>query len=122
MVRVVNVEVGQIVSQGTLLASISNGDVQGRLQEVQAGLDSARATLDELKRGARPEEVRIKETALASAKQDLANTYINTPDVLRSAFTNASDAVQVKLAALFDGRTGSGYKLTFTACGSLIHP
>lgn len=118
VVRAVNVEVGQVVTQGTVLASISNGDVQGRLQEAQAGLDSARATLDELKRGARPEEIRIKETALESAKQDLANSYINTPDVLRNAFTNASDAVQVKLSALFDGRNGSGYKLTFSACDS----
>lgn len=118
VVRVVNVEVGQVVTQGTVLASISNGDVQGRLQEAQAGLDSARATLDELKRGARPEEIRIKETALESAKQDLANSYINTPDVLRSAYTNASDAVQVKLSAIFDGRSGSGYKLTFAACDS----
>lgn len=118
VVRVVNVEVGQVVTQGTVLASISNGDVQGRLQEVQAGLDSAKATLDELKRGARPEEIRIKETALLSAKQDLANSYVNVPDVLRSAFTNASDAVQVKLSALFDGRTGSGYKLTFASCDS----
>ena len=114
----VNVEVVQVVTQGTVLASISNGDVQGRLQEAQAGLDSARATLDELKRGARPEEIRIKETALESAKQDLANSYINTPDVLRSAYTNASDAVQVKLSAIFDGRSGSGYKLTFSACDS----
>lgn len=118
VVRAVNVEVGQVVTQGTVLASISNGDVQGRLQEAQAGLDSARATLDELKRGARPEEIRIKETALESAKQDLVNSYTNTPDVLRSAYTNASDAVQIKLSSLFDGRNGSGYKLTFSACDS----
>lgn len=116
VVRTVNVEVGQTVVQGATLASISNGDVQGRLQEAQAGLDAARATLDELKRGARPEEIRVKETALQSAKQDLANSYINVPDVLRSAFANASDAVQVKLSLLFDGRTGSEYKLTFTSC------
>lgn len=118
VVRSVGVEVGDVVVQGATLATISNGDVQGRLQEAQAGLDAARATLDELKRGARPEEVRIKETALQSAKQDLANSYINVPDVLRSTYASASDAVQVKLSALFDGRTGSGYKLTFAACDS----
>lgn len=118
VVRSVNVEVDKVVYKGAVLASVSNGDSQGRLQEAQAGLDAARATLDELKRGARKEEIQIKETALASAKQDLANSYINIPDVLRSAFTNASDAVQVKLSALFDGQTGSTYKLTFTACDS----
>jgi len=118
VVRSVNAQVDKVVSKGAILASVSNGDSQGRLQEVQAGLDAAKATLDELKRGARPEEIQIKQTVLASSKQDLTNSYINTPDVLRNAFTNASDAVQVKLSALFDGRTGSGYRLTFTACDS----
>ena len=118
VVRSVNAEVNSVVVRGAVLASVSNGDLYGRLQEVQAGLDSARATLDELKRGARPEEIQIKETALASAKQDLANSHINARDTLRSAFTNASDGIQVKLAALFEGRFGVGYELTFATCDS----
>ncbi len=116
VVRGVNVKVGDVVARGATLASISNGDAQGRLQEAQAGLLAAQATLDQLKRGARPEEIRIKETAVQSAKQDLANSYLNVPDVLRSGFANASDVVQVRLTALFDGRGGSGYKLTFSSC------
>lgn len=118
VVRVVNVKVDDVVSPGTVLAAVSNGDSYGRLLEAQAGLDAANATLGEMKRGARQEEVRIRQTALESAKQDLSNTYLTTPDTLRNSLTNASDAVQVKLSALFEGYTGSSYKLTFTSCDS----
>jgi len=118
VVRSVNTIVGDVVQKGRVLASVSNGDAQGSLQEAQAGLDAAQATLDQLNRGARDEEKRIKQTAVESAKQDLANSYSNTPDTLRNVYTNASDAVRVKLSALFDGRAGSGYKLTFASCDS----
>lgn len=116
VVRSVQAQVDKVVSRGAVLASVSNGDAYGRLQEVKSGLDAAQATLDELKRGARQEEIQIKQTALLSAKQDLANSYVNTPDTLRNVFTSASDAVQVKLASLFEGTTGTTYKLTFTTC------
>lgn len=116
VVRSVNAEVDQVVNRGAVLATISNGDAQGRLLEAQAGLDSAQATLDQLRRGARDEEKRLKETALESAKQDLANGYSVLPDTLRNAYANASDAVRVRLSPLFDGRSGSSYKLTFTPC------
>lgn len=118
VVRVVDVKVNDAVSSGTMLASVSNGDAYGRLLEAQAGLDAANATLEEMKRGARQEEVRIRQTALDSAKQDLQNSYITIPDALRNSFTNASDAVQVKLSNLFEGYTGTSYRMTFSSCDS----
>lgn len=120
IVRSVSALVGSKVYQGQVLATISSGGEQGRLLEAQAALDAAKVTLEQLKRGARPEEIALKKTAVQQAQADLTNLYSNVPDVLRSAYTNTSDAVRVKLSAFFEARSGNSYHLTFQSCDAQL--
>ncbi|MEK7612827.1 MAG: HlyD family efflux transporter periplasmic adaptor subunit [Patescibacteria group bacterium] len=84
--------VGNNVTQGTLLAQIENGDLR-------ASLESARAKLAAALEGTRPEEVRVAETAVAN---DTAALF----DAVTDAYRTADDAVRTKTAELFnDPRT-----------------
>ncbi|MBU1179940.1 efflux RND transporter periplasmic adaptor subunit [Patescibacteria group bacterium] len=74
-----NVKVGDKVYNGQLLVSLYNGELVAQLAQAEANLSAEEAKLAELKKGTRPEEIKIAETALASAKSkadaDLLEDY-----------------------------------------------
>lgn len=57
--------VGDVVSTGSVLVSIENGDVRVEVLQKEAALESAQADLDALRRGARPEEVSVSKAKIA---------------------------------------------------------
>ena len=64
---------GQQVAQGDLIARLRQDEFNARLQTLQGELDQARATLQALRAGERPEEIRRREAELRSASAQLAN-------------------------------------------------
>jgi HlyD family secretion protein len=62
------VEQGDRVVQGQLIAQMDQQDLRGQLLQYQGGVDQAKAKLDQLKNGSRPEEI-----AQAKAKLDQFN-------------------------------------------------
>lgn len=139
----VNVDVGSSVAAGTVLAELTHADLDAQLLEaqanvavqraqvtqafgnvetqraqvtqLQASVATQRAKLDDLKRPARAEDIRVKESELRKAEQDLANVYASIPDALNDAYTKADDAVRKQTDPLFSNDEETTPILTFTA-------
>lgn len=65
------VEQGDRVVQGQVIAQMDQQDLRGQLLQAQGGVDQAKARLDQLRNGSRPEEV-----AQAKAQLDQANAAL----------------------------------------------
>lgn len=81
----VNTVLGQRVSKGQILASLSAGSELGQLNQAYGQLKSAQAALARVIEGSTSEEVRVAEVALASAKSALANTERLQNTLVRNA-------------------------------------
>lgn len=73
IVEVLNVEQGDSVRQGDIIARMSNEDIQAQLQQNQAAVAEAEAYLREVRRGGRPEEVAQARAILAGAEAEVDN-------------------------------------------------
>jgi len=91
----VSVELGQKVSTGQRLVSIENADLYAQLAQAQA-------QLDQLKNGARPEELAAKQAELATAQETLASYYRNTINTINDAYAKSDDAVRKQLDDIFN--------------------
>lgn len=100
-IKRINVKVGDVVTSGQKLIELDSQDLQAQLIQADASLRSQQARLAELLAGTRPEQIRIQETAVEKAKQDLENLYGTTKDVATDAFAKSDDAVRTKISALF---------------------
>ncbi len=67
-------KVGDAVRENSIILTIENRDQAASLASAQAILKSQEARLDELKRGARTEEIAVAETRVKSAQQTLEDT------------------------------------------------
>jgi len=112
------VKVGDKVKEGQQLASLDNSDFISQLAQAQANLKSQEAKLEELKKGTRPEQIKIHQAQLDKAKQDLANYYSATVNVLIDAYTKSDDAVRKQVGGLFTGLTSSNPQLIFSSSDS----
>lgn len=98
----VNVKVGDKVTSGTVLASLSNSDVSSSVAQAAAGVDAARsmvaqyqaqldaqrARLNELKSGARPEEIAMTQIKIDNAKRAVDDAVTNLANAKASADNN----------------------------------
>lgn len=114
-VSYVGVKVGDIVPQGKVLATLDGRDAQANLLSAQAQLENAKATLESLQQGARPEELAIKKQAVDNAKESLSQAYIAIPDVIRNVDSTTADVIKNKLSSLFTN-VGDHYVLSFASC------
>jgi HlyD family secretion protein len=104
---------GDKVSAGELILSLQNGTELAALQSAEAELMSQKARYDELSRGARPEEILIKESELRKARQDLNGAYQNTPAVISDAYNKADSAINRQIDRLFSNSRTANPDLTF---------
>ena len=108
------VEIGENVEAGQELISLNNADLsalkrqaqagassaQATLQQYQAALETQRIKLDELKRGTRPEEIRLAETAVYNAEKTLEDANTNLKNVQSSANATLEEVYSSALSAL----------------------
>ncbi|OGP59630.1 MAG: hypothetical protein A2162_02440 [Deltaproteobacteria bacterium RBG_13_52_11b] len=109
--RIVNrpFEEGDWVEKGRVLARLDDEDLRNRLEVARATLVSARARLDKLLAGSRPEEIRAAEAAVQQAQFDLENKQITYERmkllyekqvVPKETYDNADTTFKVAKAAL----------------------
>ncbi len=108
------VDVGDKVAVGQILIELDSADLVAQLRQAEASMKAEEAKLEELKRGARPEDIRVKESELEKTKQDLANYWSGVPDILNDAYAKADDAIRKKMDELFSNDDGSSPQLSFT--------
>ncbi|MBU6430661.1 MAG: biotin/lipoyl-binding protein, partial [Cyanobacteria bacterium REEB65] len=109
----VNAALGQYVSAGQVLASLNTADLRAQLAQAQATVDAEQAKLDKLIAGPRSEDVAVSETALATARQNLANTYAGIQNTIADADTKTTDSVVNQLAPFFTNPQSSNPQLSF---------
>lgn len=110
--------VGQGVTVGTLLATLSSGELSASVSQKEAALAAQQAKLDGLKAGAQPEDVAASLAALEKAKQDLTNMYAGISDKLADAFGKGTDAVRVQLSPIFSGADTNDPQLSYSTTDS----
>ena len=111
----VKVKVGQKVVQGQILATLSSADLQAQVVEASAAVESAKANLNAIIEGARPEEIAVKEQVLTSAKSDLDTLSSQILDTYSSVENSLNDILYYKLSGLFT-QNGDSYKYTSSNC------
>lgn len=101
-VKSVKVTIGQEVSAGQTLVVFENETALAQLMQAEAGLEVAQAQLAEMERGARPEQLKIVQDQVNSAKVNyeqaqvnLENTYSSAKNALISAADLAKNTVLV---------------------------
>lgn len=107
------VKVGDKVKENDLLLEIDNSELLAQLRQAEANVSAEEARLAELRRGSREEEIEVKKTELAKAKQDLANYYLNIPTVIQDAYNKANDAVRNQASVFFTGDKELNPQLSF---------
>jgi len=127
-VSVVNVDVGDRVEAGQVLVQLDSSDeaaasskagaqlqsAQAQLLRYQAVVDEARATLDELLKGTRAEELSIQESKVDSAKQTLDNSYGSIKSLLQKHYAKSDDAVRKQTDEIFLNDNLSTPQLSFS--------
>ena len=108
------VQVGDKVNAGQPLMSLYNDDIYAQLLQAKAGVESAQAKLDEMKKGTRPEQIQIKQSELNKAEQDLNNYYGGLINILNDSYTKADDAVRKQTDGLFNNDETDTPLLTYT--------
>jgi len=94
-------DVGQSVVPGTVLVVLDSQDLAAQLAQAVAAAKTQEAKLNDLKNGARPEDVQVTQAQLDLNRQDLASAYATAPDILNDAYNKADDAVRKQLDAMF---------------------
>ncbi len=110
------VSVGDHVEAWQTLVTLDASSQAAAVALAKANLEAQQAKLNSLTAGTRPEQLAINETAVAQAKDALANA-------LAAAYTNADDAVHGKADQLFTNPTNPGIQLIIsppTATNSIV--
>ncbi|MEK7520097.1 MAG: efflux RND transporter periplasmic adaptor subunit [Patescibacteria group bacterium] len=108
----VSTRVGDKVIAGQQLAALASADVAAQLAESEAALLTQQAKLNELKRGMRAEELRIKETKVITAERVLTDAIAtldkteqkasaDLDEDYNAAITTAEKSISVATHALF---------------------
>lgn len=111
-------KVGDRVAVKAPLVELEANDLRADLRETEAQVATERANLEGLRRGARPEEIAVKETELSKAGQDLANYYTAALVTVEDAYAKADDATRAKTDQLFTNDDTETPTLTFTVSDS----
>lgn len=149
-VRYVFVKVGNKVRVGQTLAILSNSDVSAQLSQASSGVAAAKAqlsqaqsaldmqktNLESMKKGTRPEELQIAETAVLNAENvlndakvnlenikskadiDLIVLYDDVLDIINDAYNKAEDAVRKQTDGIFLNPEGINSYLSFIVSNS----
>ncbi len=118
-VATVGANVGDRVNQGQIIVRLESGELVGQLKEMEASVETQKAKLDELKKGTRPEEIKLYEAKAANAEVSLKESRQNLIDKLKDAYTKSDDAIRGKIDQLFDNPRGASPTLKFSAADEI---
>jgi len=141
----INFEVGEKIEKDDVIMELNNEQLNASLAQKRASLESARANLEkyesdlesakikltELKKGSKPEEIRVYESKVEQAKSslntaqsnlkqvknkaevDIKNLYDDIDDILNNAYLKSDDAINYYLDAMFKNDNSEKAEITF---------
>ncbi len=115
LITSINTKVGDRVSVGKVLASLSYSDVSAQISEANASVQAAQAQLNTVLSGATEGELNLKRQSVDNAKLDLDNAENQIQDTVRNTENAINDIIKYKLSNVFV-REGAGYKMSFVSC------
>lgn len=104
-VTVVYYSLGDRVTAGAPVAEIRNASERASVAQADAALSAARANLEKVTGGARPEQRAILESQLVSAEASFAAAKGAAENAVLSAYAAIDDAVRAKADAMFSNPT-----------------
>ncbi len=116
----VHAKVGDIVSAGTVLASIENGDVRADLLQKQAALEGEQSKLRAIESGTRPEELAVKQSAVASAQVVLDQANLSLINAIQTSFTQSDDAIRHRVDQLISNPRSSDPRINLLVTDSQL--
>ena len=106
--------VGKTVAAGAILATLKNETERAAVAEARAARAVSEARLAEVVRGARPEELRIKEAAKMEKEIVLRNLAEKSAAQIADAYAAADDALNRYADPLFSNDDSAAPRLTFS--------
>lgn len=106
-------KVGDIVSDGDLIASIDNSDLSASLSQAEANVKAEQARLEQLKNGTREEELNVSEIEVENAKQGVVDAQGGLSNNIQDAYTKSDDAIRNKVDQFISNGRGSTPQLNF---------
>lgn len=89
----IGADVGDRVPRGKVLLKTDSSEIETLLEQAKANLAYEVAKLDELKKGARPEDIRVSEAGVASASVARDDALRALRDKLADAYTKTDDVI-----------------------------
>lgn len=129
-IRTLTAKVGDAVKEGDLLATLDDRNERIRVQSAAASLQSAQANLDRVLNGAKAEDVRISEVAVAnaeaaleqarqsledakaSAEASVKRAYVDLDGQMENLFLKSSSTMQVLKNDVFDSASQLRYDIS----------
>lgn len=116
----VYIDIGDEVYSGQTLISLENGDQFAQLNQAKASLEIQEATLDELIKGSRPEEIAIQRVKVENAETALSDSEITLTDAVSDAFTRSDNAIRNNIDQFFSNPTGGNPSLDLLITNSQL--
>ena len=110
-ISAVHADAGARVAAGQIIAALNATDEILALQQAEANLAVEEATLAELKRGSRPEDVVIAQTKVINTEKSLADSRQSLRDYLNDAYTKSNNAIGVYTDQFFSNPKTSNSQL-----------
>jgi HlyD family secretion protein len=107
--------IGERVLAGAILVRLDTSELEASRAQARANLNYEEIKLEELKKGARPEEVAVSEAKVTSAEISLADAQTALADKLVAANTVVDDAIFNKTDYLFDNPRTANPRVAFPA-------
>lgn len=99
-------KVGTLVYQGQTLAYVSSADTLSSLRGAEADLLSEEARLEDLKAGAKPEEISLQEATVDKTKLSFDESKKTLSNYIRYSYTLSDDAIRGKSDKFFSNPRG----------------
>lgn len=112
-VSAVYANVGREVHLGQTLVVLENADLLAQLKQAEANVKVEQAKLDELKRGARLEDIEVQKVKVRNYEVALEDAKKNLVDTLQDAYTKADDAIRNKVDQFFSSPRSQSPHLNF---------
>jgi HlyD family secretion protein len=106
-ITVLNVDVGNAVKKGQVIAEIDHAIQDAQIAQAQAGVDAAKAKLGTIQAGPRQENVEQAKANLAAAQQNLSFMQSGGRPENVAAAQGAVNSAAAKLASLKQGNTNT---------------
>jgi multidrug efflux pump subunit AcrA (membrane-fusion protein) len=108
------VKVGDTVRAGDTLAELQTSDLRANLSQANAAVDAARATLNQLQNGTRPEQIDVQKVVVANAMTAYQNAQKGVITTIADAYTKTDDVIRNKVDRYFLNPKGLSPQLDFS--------